>query len=503
MTEQIEDDFWAPEPPRTELERLSRQVVELQDLLTQAERDTTRALQERDDMRDRVSEPYGCAHCGAPKRFHARRYLIGIGMHEWAPPTDEQVKTRMLARRAARKPLETEPPAHGKLWSLLDWSFWGAGMGDVFRMPLADAMLAAVPPETIAQAEQIMAEFIERRNIEKTGVTVYQEQRDELEQLRARVAELEEQREHRRVRLVAVEADLLEMRGLLSPNGFPRRIPPEVEIHERVAPAVEWLLARVAELETELAEQQRATKYFASQSARRRIQRNAARTELARVKRPSYSQRHVWSVWREAQPFHGFYGTEDDARQGSIDCWEENEARCPDYSWKPDGPRLELLVGGETSGVYISRDDVFGRLAEPEKELAEARAELAKYVSQEPTVADEMAYLSRCLDTVRDLCDLAKQRDRATVTVAELEMSINCEWQSPTPRPALPWAHAMPDDDLHGFLDDLVSAAMGRWRSEPEVPDRQVLADVEKACADWRTPGQGYRSDEPGAGESR
>lgn len=61
--------------------------------------------------------------------------------------------------------------------------------------------------------------------------------------------------------------------------------------------------------------------------------------------------------------------------------------------------------------------------------------------------------------------------------------------------PALPWAHSMSDHDLHGFLDDLVSAAMGRWRSEPEVPDRTVLADIEKVCAAWRTPGQGSRLD--------
>lgn len=76
----------------------------------------------------------------------------------------------------------------------------------------------------------------------------------ELEKLRAEVVGLKEQRERRRVRLVACEADLMEMRGLLSPNGFPRRIPAEVEIHERVAPAVEWLLGRVEELEARLAE---------------------------------------------------------------------------------------------------------------------------------------------------------------------------------------------------------------------------------------------------------
>lgn len=62
---------------------------------------------------------------------------------------------------------------------------------------------------------------------------------------------------------------------------------------------------------------------------------------------------------------------------------------------------------------------------------------------------------------------------------------------------ALPWAHVMPDGDLHGFLGDLLSAAIGRWQHSPEVPDREVLAAIERACTAWRTPGQGYRSDEP------
>jgi hypothetical protein len=75
----------------------------------------------------------------------------------------------------------------GPLWSLLDWSFWGAGMGDVFREPLANVMLAAIPDNVRDQAEAIMADFIERRSIEKTGVTVYQEQRAEVERLKARL----------------------------------------------------------------------------------------------------------------------------------------------------------------------------------------------------------------------------------------------------------------------------------------------------------------------------
>jgi hypothetical protein len=176
-----------------------------------------------------------------------------------------------------------------------------------------------------------------------------------------------------------------------------------------------------------------AAKKQAAELEQLRARVGELQAELARATRPSYSNQQVWTVWREDQPVHAFYATVDDARQGSIDCWEEDEERCPDYSWKPDGPRLELLVGGEPGGVYISRNDVFGKAADPSS-------------------------------------------------------------------PALPWAAAMSDDDLHGFLGDLVSAAMGRWRSEPEVPDRTVLADIEKVCADWRTPGQGLRSDEPEAG---
>jgi hypothetical protein len=91
-------------------------------------------------------------------------------------------------------------PKHvgGELWKLLDWSFWGAGMADVLREPLADTMLAAIPDKVREHAEAIMADFLERRGIEKTGVTIYQEQRAEVDRLKAenaalrqRVAEME------------------------------------------------------------------------------------------------------------------------------------------------------------------------------------------------------------------------------------------------------------------------------------------------------------------------
>lgn len=71
--------------------------------------------------------------------------------------------------------------------------------------------------------------------------------REESPALRARVAELEAQRERRRVRLVALQNDALSMRGSLSPMGEGRKVP--FPLGETLTPAVDWLIARVAELD--------------------------------------------------------------------------------------------------------------------------------------------------------------------------------------------------------------------------------------------------------------
>lgn len=73
---------------------------------------------------------------------------------------------------------------------------------------------------------------------------------DAAEALRAsrdRIAELEAQRERRRLRLIALQNDALSMRGSLSPMGEDRKVP--FPLGETLTPAVDWLIARVAELE--------------------------------------------------------------------------------------------------------------------------------------------------------------------------------------------------------------------------------------------------------------
>lgn len=88
--------------PRNEEERLRMEVVRLQDLLATAMKDVARASRARDELREQVSEPYGCAHCGVAKSAHGRRWWTGVGVHSWSAPDQGQIAERMRARRTVR-----------------------------------------------------------------------------------------------------------------------------------------------------------------------------------------------------------------------------------------------------------------------------------------------------------------------------------------------------------------------------------------------------------------
>jgi hypothetical protein len=104
------------------------------------------------------------------------------------------------------------------------------------------------------------------------------------ERLEAQVAELEAQRERRRVRLVALQNDALSMRGSLSPNGEERKVP--FPLGETLTPAVDWLIARVAELEAE----RHVTNEALSDAAE---QLRANRDRIAELERPAEERRRA------------------------------------------------------------------------------------------------------------------------------------------------------------------------------------------------------------------
>lgn len=59
-------------------------------------------------MTTRIPNPMGCRLCG--KRPHAIQAGTG-GSHTWQPPTQTQIKERMLARQAARRGNPPPPTA--------------------------------------------------------------------------------------------------------------------------------------------------------------------------------------------------------------------------------------------------------------------------------------------------------------------------------------------------------------------------------------------------------
>lgn len=46
-----------------------------------------------------IPAPSGCRWCGVDEREHMQRWKPPVGWHTWEPPTQEQRKERMKARR--------------------------------------------------------------------------------------------------------------------------------------------------------------------------------------------------------------------------------------------------------------------------------------------------------------------------------------------------------------------------------------------------------------------
>lgn len=87
-----------------------------------------------------------------------------------------------IAKRAQH---DDEQPAaveveHTELWSLIDWSLWGSGMGDTFREQLADQFITAITPEQHAQALELIRWWTEDRGREPLGRRRYEDQQRRL-----------------------------------------------------------------------------------------------------------------------------------------------------------------------------------------------------------------------------------------------------------------------------------------------------------------------------------
>lgn len=53
------------------------------------------------DVEPSTVDPNACRWCGIARRGHGRQWTDQAGWHQWEQPTQDQIKARMLARRAA------------------------------------------------------------------------------------------------------------------------------------------------------------------------------------------------------------------------------------------------------------------------------------------------------------------------------------------------------------------------------------------------------------------
>jgi hypothetical protein len=112
---------------------------------------------------------------------------------------------RACARYRAQLPQDRPVQHPDELWSLIDWSLWGSGMGDTFREQLADQFIAAITPEQHRQALDLIRWWTEDRGREPLGRRRYEEQQERLHRALRAVARwrAEAAREHRALRFLA------------------------------------------------------------------------------------------------------------------------------------------------------------------------------------------------------------------------------------------------------------------------------------------------------------
>jgi hypothetical protein len=104
-------------------------------------------------------------------------------------------------------------------------------------------------------------------------------------------------------------------------------------------------------------------------------------------------------------------GTGDRGETVHVDC-------APSYLWHREDATAELErlrariveLAAERHSTNEALSDAAEQLRVQRDRIAELETERKKYVGVEPTIAEEMAYISRCLDAVYAACDAAEKQ---------------------------------------------------------------------------------------------
>ncbi|MFD3646352.1 hypothetical protein ACFWUT_23460 [Streptomyces cyaneofuscatus] len=116
------------------------------------------------------------AHLATIRRLRSNEELAADARRDLRDEVEAHltsIRTALAAEQAATEPRPVKHP--DELWSLIDWTLWGSGMGDTFRERLADTFLQAITPEDHAQALELIRWWSEDRGREPLGRRRYED----------------------------------------------------------------------------------------------------------------------------------------------------------------------------------------------------------------------------------------------------------------------------------------------------------------------------------------
>lgn len=90
------------------------------------------------------ASPTACGVCAINEREHAQRWRPPVGWHQWQHPTQQQIKARMLARRAHRL-AERAGRATAIFHTTANWTGSSTDPDDEGEMFCADCRQASCP----------------------------------------------------------------------------------------------------------------------------------------------------------------------------------------------------------------------------------------------------------------------------------------------------------------------------------------------------------------------
>ncbi|WEH40769.1 hypothetical protein [Streptomyces sp. AM 2-1-1] len=157
------------------------------------------------------------AHLRTVRRLISTENLADGARRALSDEIDAHIAT-IRARQTAEDTFAAAPLApitvhHSELWSLIDWTLWGSGMGDTFRQQLTDQFISALTVDQHQQALDLIRWWTEDRGRAPLGRRRYEDLNRRLTRALANVVRWRTAAHNERRTLTVLAEQLLDSTG--------------------------------------------------------------------------------------------------------------------------------------------------------------------------------------------------------------------------------------------------------------------------------------------------